>query len=78
LFSGLDDHIVDVGFYVLPDLRLQALLYCLLVRCAGVSQAKGHDLVAVHVVRHYERRLVFVVGVEGYLVISRIVVEKAE
>jgi hypothetical protein len=29
--GGLDDHIVYVDLDVSPDLRLQALLYCLLI-----------------------------------------------
>jgi hypothetical protein len=33
-------------------------------------QTKDHDLVAVDVVRRYERRFVFVVWMHGYLVIS--------
>jgi hypothetical protein len=32
-------------------------------------QADGHDLVAINALRHYERRFVFVVRVQGYLVI---------
>jgi hypothetical protein len=76
LFGGLDNHIVDVGFYIFPNLRTQALLYRLLVGRTGVFQAKGHDLVAVDVVGCYERRLVFIVGVQGYLVIPRIAVEE--
>jgi hypothetical protein len=32
-------------------------------------QTKGHDLVAVDAVMRYERRFVFVVRMQGYLVI---------
>jgi hypothetical protein len=70
LLSGLDDHVVDVGFHILPNLGLQALLYRLLVGRANIFQANGHDLVAVDVVGCYERRFVLVIGVQGYLVIS--------
>jgi hypothetical protein len=65
----LDDHIVFVGLDVLPDLRLQALLNCLLICCFGVFQAKGHDLVAIDVVRGYERRFIFVIRMQGYLML---------
>jgi hypothetical protein len=34
--SSLDDHIVYVGFNVPPELRLQALLYCLLICCSNI------------------------------------------
>jgi hypothetical protein len=38
--SGLDDHIIYVGFDVSPDLRLQALLYCLLICCSSIFRPK--------------------------------------
>jgi hypothetical protein len=63
LFRNLDDHIIDVSFKVFPDLQLQALLNCLLVGRTGVFQAKGHDLVAINAIGHYERRLVFIIRV---------------
>jgi hypothetical protein len=63
LFGGLDNHIIDVGFYVFPDLRTQTLFYHLLVGRTSVFQAKGHDLVEKDVVGRYERRLVFIVRV---------------
>jgi hypothetical protein len=67
---GIDDHIVYIGLDVLPDLGLQALLNCLLVCCSNIFQTKGHDLVVIDVVRRYERRFIFIVGMQGYLVIS--------
>jgi hypothetical protein len=33
------------------------------------SQAKGHDLVVIYAVRHYECCFIFVIGMQGYLVI---------
>jgi hypothetical protein len=42
------------------------LPFDMLLQC---FQTKGHDLVAVDVVRRYERRFIFVVGMQGYLVI---------
>jgi hypothetical protein len=42
---------------------------CLLVCCSSVFQAKGHDLVVIDVVRRYEHSFIFVVKMQGYLVI---------
>jgi hypothetical protein len=36
------------------------------------------DLVAVNAIGCYEHRLIFVVGVQGYLVIPRVAVEEAK
>jgi hypothetical protein len=38
--GGLDDHIIYVGFNVPPNLRLQANLYFLLIRCSSVFRPK--------------------------------------
>jgi hypothetical protein len=41
IFLGsLDDYAVYVGFDVLPDLRLQALLNCFLICCSSVFWPK--------------------------------------
>jgi hypothetical protein len=66
---GLDDHIIYISLNVLPDLGLQTLLDRFLLCCSSVFQAKGHDLVAVDAVRSYECCFIFVVRVQGYLVI---------
>jgi hypothetical protein len=68
--SGLNDHVVDVGFNILADLGFQALLDGLLVGRSSVLEAEGHGRVAVDVVRHYERRLILVRDLQGYLVIA--------
>jgi hypothetical protein len=62
-------YIVYISLDVLLDLGLQTLLDRLLICCSSVFQDKGHDLVAIDVVRHYERCFIFVVRVHGYLVI---------
>jgi hypothetical protein len=49
--GGLDNHIIDICFDVLPNLRCQAFLNCLLVCGTSVFPAKGHDLVRACVVR---------------------------
>jgi hypothetical protein len=38
--GGLDDHIVYVGLDVSPDLRLEALLYRLLICCCNIFRLK--------------------------------------
>jgi hypothetical protein len=50
-------------------LGFQTLLDRLLVCCSSVSQDKGHDLVAIDVMRRYKRCFIIVVRVQGYLVI---------
>jgi hypothetical protein len=75
---GLDDHIVYISLEVLPDLGLQALLNCLLVCCSSVFQAKGHDLVAIDAMRSYECCFVFIVRMQGYLMIPRVAVEESK
>jgi hypothetical protein len=69
-FGGLDDHVVDVGLDVLADLGFQALLDGILVGRSSVLEAKGYGCVVVDVVRRYERRLVLVRVLQGYLVIA--------
>jgi hypothetical protein len=59
-------------------LGLQALLDCLLVCCSSVFQAKGHDLVAIDVVGRYECCFIFIVRMQGYLMVPLVAVEEAE
>jgi hypothetical protein len=66
---GLDDHIIYIGLDVLPDFGFQTLLNRLLVSCCRIFQAKSHDFVAIDAMRRYERCFVFIVGMQGYLVI---------
>jgi hypothetical protein len=68
--GGLDDYVVDVGFGVLDDLGFQALLAGLLVGRSSVLEAEGHGRVAIDVVWCYERRLILVRDLQGYLVIA--------
>jgi hypothetical protein len=79
IFLGsLDHYIIYVGLNVLPDLRLQALLNCLLICCSSVFQPESHNLVAIDAMGRYERCFIFIVRVQSYLVISRVGVEEAE
>jgi hypothetical protein len=78
LFRSLDDHIIDVSFNVFPYLRLQTILNCLLVGRTDVFQAKGPDLVVVDAIGRYKPRFVFIVRVQGYLVLPEVAVEEAE
>jgi hypothetical protein len=68
--SGLDNHVVDVGFDVLVDLGFQALLDGLLVGHSCILEAESHGHVAVDAVRCYERRLILFRDLQGYLVIA--------
>jgi hypothetical protein len=68
--GGLENHVVNVGFDVLADLRLQTLLDGLLVGRSSVLKAQSHGHVAVDVVRCYERRLVLVRDLQGYLMVA--------
>jgi hypothetical protein len=70
LGSGLDDHVIDVGFDVLANLGFQALLDGLLIGRSSVLEAESHGCVAVDAVRRYERRLILVRDLQRYLVIA--------
>jgi hypothetical protein len=50
LHHGLDNYVVDIGFDVVTDLRLQALLDGLLVGRSSILEAEHHGHVAVNVV----------------------------
>jgi hypothetical protein len=63
LLSGLDDHIVDLGFNIALELRLHALLDRLLVRGTSVFQTEGHDLIAVDAITHNEHYLVLIIRI---------------
>jgi hypothetical protein len=67
--GGLDDHIIHIGFHILADLGFQALLDGLLVGRSSVLEAEGHGRVA-DVVLCYERCLILVRDLQGYLVIA--------
>jgi hypothetical protein len=70
LGGGLDDHVVYVGFDILANLGFQTLFDGLLVGHSSVLEAEGHGCVAVDFVRRYERRLILVGDLQGYLVIA--------
>jgi hypothetical protein len=70
LNGGLDDHVVDVGFDVLADLGFHAILDGLLVGRSSVLEAESHGRIAVDVMQRYERRLILVRDLQGYLVIA--------
>jgi hypothetical protein len=51
-------------------LGFQTLLDHFRLCCSRIFQAKGHDLAAIDAMRRYERCFVFVVRMQGCLVIS--------
>jgi hypothetical protein len=60
LHYGLNDHVGDVNFYVVADLRFQALLDGLLIGCSSVLETKGPSYVAVDALWRLEHHLVLV------------------
>jgi hypothetical protein len=76
--SGLDDHIIHIGFDVLVGLPLETGLDSSLVGSAGVLQPEGHGRVAVTAKRGDERGLLLVFFLDSDLVVPRVVVEEAE
>jgi hypothetical protein len=67
--SGLDDHIIHVGFDVLVELPLEAGLDSSLVGGAGVLQPEGHGHVAVRAKWGDERGLLLVFFLDRDLVV---------
>jgi hypothetical protein len=76
--SGLDDHVIHVGFHVLVELSLEAGLDSSLVCSAGVLQPEGHGRVAVRAKRGDERGLLLVFFLDSDLVVPGVAVEEAE
>ena len=75
--SGLDDHIIHVGFNVLVELFLETKLDSLFICCANVLQPKRHCCVAVSAERGDERGLLLVFFLD-HLVVPRVAVEEEE
>jgi hypothetical protein len=69
LHHGLDNYVINVCFDVIADLGLQALLDGLLVGHSSILEAERHGRVALDAMRRYERRVVLVRDLQGYLVI---------
>jgi hypothetical protein len=76
--SGLDDHVIHIGFDVLVDLPLETGLDSSLVSSAGVLQPERHGRVAVHAERGDERDLLLVSFFDRDLVITGVAVEEVE
>jgi hypothetical protein len=76
--SGLDDHVIHVGFDVLVELLLEAGLDSSLVGGAGILQPERHCCVAVGAERGDERGLLLVFFLDGDLVVPGVAVEEAE
>jgi hypothetical protein len=76
--SGLDDHVIHVGFDVLIELSLETGLDSSLVGSAGVLQPERHGRVAVGAKRGDECGLLLVFFLDSNLVVPRVAVEEAE
>jgi hypothetical protein len=76
--SGLDDHIIHIGFDVLVELPLETGLDSSLVSSAGVLQLEGHGHVAVRAKRGDEHGLVLVFFLDCDVVVPEVAVKEAE
>jgi hypothetical protein len=76
--SGLDDHVIHVGFDVLVELSLEKGLDSSLVGSAGVLQPERHGRVAVGAKQGDERGLLLVFFLDSDLVVPGVAVEEAE
>jgi hypothetical protein len=76
--SGLDDHVIHIGFDVLVELPFETGLDSSLVGSAGVLQPEGHGRVAVCAKRGDERGLLLVFFPDCDLVVPGVAVEEAE
>ena len=75
---GLYQNIINVDFHGLPYLLSEHHVHHSLIRGTSVLQAKGHDLVAIKALISYERGVLFIWQVHGYLVIPRICIHEAK
>jgi hypothetical protein len=76
--SGLDDHVIHVGFDVLVGLSLETGLDSSLVSGASILQPERHDRVVVGTERGDERGLLLVFFLDSNLVVPGVAVEEAE
>jgi hypothetical protein len=68
--SGLDDHVIHVGFNVSMQLIGKTHLNSALISCSCIFQTKRHNFVGVSPVWGDERGLDFILLLERNLVIS--------
>jgi hypothetical protein len=76
--SGLDDHVIHIGFNVLVELPLETGLDSSLVGSAGVLQPEGQGRVAVRAKRGDGHGHLLVFFLDCDLVVPRVAVEEAE
>jgi hypothetical protein len=76
--SGLDDHVIHVGFNILVELLLEAGLDSLLVGGVGVLQLERHRRVAIGAEQGDERGLLLVFFLDSNLVVPGVAVKEAE
>jgi hypothetical protein len=76
--SGLDDHVIHIGFDVLVELPLETGLNSSLISSAGILQPERHGHVAVRAKRGDERGLLLVFFFNSDLVVPGVAVEEVE
>jgi hypothetical protein len=76
--SGLDDHVIHLGFDVLVELPLEAGLDSSLICSISVLQPEGHGRVAIRMKPGDERGLLLVFFLDRDLVVPGVAVEEAE
>jgi hypothetical protein len=76
--SGLDDHIIHIGFDVLVELLLEAVPDSSLVGGTGVLQPERHCCVAIGAEWGDECGLLLVFFLDSDLVVPEVAVEEAE
>ncbi|CAL8152818.1 unnamed protein product [Prunus armeniaca] len=72
------EHVIYVDLHSLSNLLLDDLVHEPPVRCSGILQTKGRDLLALCTSFDYERRLCFVVFMHHDLIIVGVRVHEAE
>jgi hypothetical protein len=76
--SGLDDHVIHIGFDVLVELSFEIGLDSSLVGSVGVLSLERHYCVPVGAKRGDKRGLLLVFFLDCDLVVPRVAVEEAE
>jgi hypothetical protein len=76
--SGLDDHVIHLGFDVLVELSLETVLDSSLKCGAGVLQPERHCCVVVDAERGDEGGLLLIFFLDSDLVVPGVAVEEAE
>lgn len=77
-FFGLNQHIVDVYLHVVANLVFEHSVYQSLICGSIIFQSERHDLVTIESHICSETFMLFVWGMHGYLVVSRVGVHEVK